>query len=303
MLYFLLNWYCVMFANKIDMYYTYMSLPLMTSDIHRKQDSSDHYIPFDKYTTVLSDPISKMSLNNPFLIAGFPDGGMIGSISVNQIIEELAMHQIASVESQHIMPAAIFIGKRFRHPFRIYANDSGTVCALVCEVPVTAWGTFSIINTIIDWSSKAGTREILVLGGILPTNFSPPFIDRRRPLLLQNEVRGSAENEDETVAELVVPDEAIIVGLAGSLLSMCSARNLKCTALMVPTELSSPDPEGAAIVLEALTKIPFGLKINTSRLRKEAETIRKHLNEFMKMSQHQIGEQERATSDTERIYK
>jgi predicted ATP-grasp superfamily ATP-dependent carboligase len=70
-----------------------------------------------------------------------------------------------------------------------------------------------------------------------------------------------------------------------------------------PYNLESPNPEGAAIVLEALTKIPFGLKTSTSRLRKEAETIKKHLNEFMKMSEHQIGEQERASSDVERMYK
>lgn len=286
----------------IDMHRTPILLSVMTPASYREQESDLDTVS-DRYTRVLPDPTSKISLNNPILIGGFPDVGMIGSISINQIIENLAMHQIASVESQHIMPAAIFIGKRFRHPFRIYANDSGTVCALVCEVPVTSKGTFSVINTIIDWSSNAGVREILVLGSILPTNFSPPFIDGRKPLLLQNEARGETKYAVESIESVVVPDEAIIVDLAGSLLSMCAARNVKCTALMVPTVLSSPDPEGAAILLEAVTRVPFGLTINTSRLRREAETIKKHLNEFMKMSDHQIGEQERASSDAERIYK
>lgn len=275
----------------------------MTPATDRKHVIDSSSTVSNGYTMVLPDPTSKISLNNPILIAGFSDGGMIGSISINHIIENLAMHQIASVESPHIMPAAIFIGKRFRHPFRIYANDSDTLCALVCEVPVIVKGIFSLINTIIDWSTNAGTREILVLGGILPTNFSPPFIDGRKPLLLQNEVRGNTKYVDETIAELQMPEEAIIVGLAGSLLSMCAARKVKCTALMVPTVLSSPDPEGAAIVLEALIKIPLGVRIDTSRLRKEAETIRKHINEFMKMSQHQVREQERASSDAERMYK
>lgn len=276
----------------------------MTPATDRKHGSDSPSTLSDGYTIVLPSSTSKISLNNPILIAGFPDGGMIGSISINHIIENLAMHQIASVESQHIMPAAIFIGKRFRHPFRIYANDSGTVCALICEVPVIAKGIFSLINTIIDWSINAGMREIIVLGGIPPTNFSPPFSDGRKPLLLQNQVAGNTKYLDETTAEMQVPDEAIIVGLAGSLLSICAARDVKCTALMIPTVLSSPDPEGAAIILEALAKVPFGISIDTSRLRKEAETVKKHLNEFMKMSQQQIMEHERAiSSDTERIYK
>lgn len=275
-----------------------------TNRKHGIDSSSSTTTVSDRYTMVLPCSTSKISLNNPILIAGFPDGAMIGSISINHIIENLAMHQIASVESRHIMPAAIFIGKRFRHPFRIYANDSGTVCALICEVPVLARGISSVTNAIIDWSINAGTREILVLGGILPTNFSPPFNDGRKPLLLQNQVAGNTKYVDETTAEMQVPDEAIIVGLAGSLLSICAARNVKCTALMVPTVLNSPDPEGAAIILEALAKIPFGISIDTSRLRKDAETVKKHLNEFMKMSQQQIMEHERATSsDIEQIYK
>ena len=277
----------------------------MTLATKRKHRSDSHYIVSDGYTGVLrSSQSRKISLNNPILIAGFPDGGMVGSISINRIIENLAMHQIASIESQYIMPAAIFIGKKFRHPIRIYANEGGTICTLICEVPVIARGINSIVKTIIDWSANAGTREILVLDGISPTNFSPSFSDQRKPLLLQNQVAEDVKYIDDATAEMQVPDEAEIVGLAGSLLSVSAARNIKCTALMIPTVLSSPDPEGAAIILEALAKTPFEISIDTSRLRKEAETVKKHLNEFMKLSQHQIMEHERATSpDTELIYK
>lgn len=274
----------------------------MNPDTNRKQ-SNDLPVVSDGYTRVLPVKSHKIPLDTPVLIAGFPDSGMIGSVSINHIIEQLGMHQIASVESQHVMPAAIFIGKRFRHPFRIYANASGTVCALICEVPVMARGTSSIINTIIDWSANAGVREIIVLGGILPTNFSPPYLLQRKPLLLQNDV---AENKyaNQDSAEMVVPDDAIIVGLSGSLLSLCAARGLKCTSLMIPTMSEAPDPEGAAIVLEALAKIPLNLKIDTSPLRQKVEVIKKHLEEFLKMHQQQMQEYERASSrETERIYK
>jgi uncharacterized protein len=265
-----------------------------------KKHSNNLPVVSDGYTRILPVPTRSIPLNSPVLIAGFPDNGMIGSVSINHIIEQLGMHQIASIESQHVMPAAIFIGKRFRHPFRIYANDSGTVCALICEVPVIARGTYSIINTIIDWGVNAGVTEIVVLGGILPTNFSPPYLLERKPLILQNETTQDIKNS----AEMVVPDDAVIVGLAGSLLSVCAARDLKCTALMIPTMSEAPDPEGAAIVLEALTKIPLNLKIDTSSIRQKVEEIKKHLEEFLKMHRQQMQEYERAASrETERIYK
>ncbi|HXV46308.1 MAG TPA: PAC2 family protein [Nitrososphaera sp.] len=274
----------------------------MTPAMSRKH-SNELPVVSDGYTRVMPVSARKISLDRPILIAGFPDSGMVGSVCINHIIEQLKMHQIASVESQHVMPAAIFIGKRFRHPFRIYANDSGTVCTLICEVPVMARGTSSIINTIIDWSTNAGIREIVVLGGIMPTNFSPPYVVERKPLILQNEMAESKHAGRESTG-MLVPDDAVIVGLSGSLLSMCAARGLKCTALMIPTLSEAPDPEGAAIVLEALVKITPNLKIDTTLLRQKAETIKKHLEEFLKLHQQQMQEYERASSrETERIYK
>ena len=245
-------------------------------------------------------------MNKPVLIAGFPDSGMIGSVTINHIIEQLEMHQVASVESQYVMPAAIFIGRRFRHPFRIYSDDSGKLCAMICEVPVIARGTASIINTVVKWASSHGAKEIVVLGGILPTNFSPPYLLERRAMVLTNALPEgrSGQKTDNIPNGLVVPDDAVIVGLAGSLLSVCASKNLKCTALMIPTMADSPDPEGAAIVLEALPKILPTVKVDTAVLRQKVEEIKKHLEEFLKMHQQQMQEYERASSrETEGMYK
>lgn len=263
----------------------------------------------DGFTRVLPVPTRKIRLKSPVLLAGFPDSGMVGSVTLNHIIEQLNMHQIASVESQYVMPAAIFIGKRFRHPFRIYANSNGTVCALVCEVPVIARGTHSIINTVVEWSvNAAGVKEIIVLGGIPPTNFSPPYLTERKAMLLHNEFE--VDQTSGRIAKgreadgMVVPDDAVIVGLAGSLLSVCAARGLSCGGLLIPTISEAPDPEGAAIVLEALPRILPDFKVDTSLLRQKAEMIKKHLEEFLKMHQQQMQEYERGSSrEMERIYK
>jgi predicted ATP-grasp superfamily ATP-dependent carboligase len=103
---------------------------------------------------------------------------------------------------------------------------------------------------------------------------------------------------------MAVPDYAVIVGLAGYLLSACAARGLRCTPLMIPTISESPDPEGAAIVVEALSKILPGLKIDTSSLRQKVEIIKKHLEEFFKIREQQMKDYERAASrETERMYK
>lgn len=271
------------------------------------KNSNDLAVVSDGYTRVLPVSGRKIVLESPVLIAGFPDSGLVGSVSVNHIIEQLSLHQIAYIESQFIMPAAIFIGRRFRHAFRIYANDSGTICALICEVPVHVKGTYSITNTIVDWCKNAAVSEIVVLGGILPTNFTPPYLLERKAMILRNELAESSFGERSTIADtagIAVPEDAIIVGLAGSLLSVSATRGLNCTALLVPTIGESADPEGAAIVLEALHKILPGLKIDTSSIRQKVESIKRQMGEFLKMHRHNREEYERSGSrEIDRIYK
>jgi uncharacterized protein len=272
---------------------------------HERVDSSSLPDVSDGHTKIFTIKKTRISLNQPVLIAGFLDSGMIGSVTLNHIIEQLQMHQIASIESEYIMPAAIFVGKKFRHAIRIYSDDSGKLCALICEVPVIAKGTYSIVNAIIDWCGNAAVGEIVVLGGILPTNFSPPYLVERKTMLLQSELE---ENHYRMLAtddhKIASPEDAIIVGLAGSLLSACATHSLRCRALMIPTLSEAPDPEGAAFVLESLHKIIPGLQIDTSSLRQKVEMIKKHLQEFLKMHQQHAHEYDRSSSrETEGMYK
>jgi len=286
----------------------------------------------DTHTKIVPNADAKIKLDKPVLITGFPDVGMVGSISINHIIEQLAMHQIAFVESKYVMPAALFIGKKFRHPFRIYANDKGNVCVMICEVPIMLSGVQAITNTIINWANNSQSAQVIVVGGIAPSNFTPPFLLDRKALLLQNTLGDSRQSEEVvssgidslklekqteqndinniSAKKMMVPDSALLSGLAGSLLSSCSTRQISCTAVMVPTLGDAPDPEGAVIVLEALNEIiPKENAIDTSGIRKDVEEIKKRLTEYMKMHQRHLAEYELATTggrpaaSMENIYK
>lgn len=294
----------------------------------QSQSNQSSTTTIDAHTRILPVKRDQIKLDKPILIVGFPDNGMVGSICINYIIEQLAMHQIAFVESEYVMPAALFIGKKFRHPFRIYANDKGNVCAMICEVPVILRGAPSITNEVINWASNSQSKQVMVIGGIAPSNFSPSFLVDRKALLLQNsllqengqmphsnEVSSDSEDDDNNnnnnlaqnrISKMVIPDSAIVPGLTGSLLSSCATRNIACTAIMVPILGDVPDPEGAAVVLEGLNEIVPTIAIDTSELRREAEEIKKRLDEFMKMQQRHMSQYGQAATDrpaVEGIYK
>jgi uncharacterized protein len=257
----------------------------------------------DEGESSLVTPIgsAKIRLSKPAMLAGFPDNGMVGSICINHIIEQMEMHQIAFVDSEYVMASALFVGKKLRHPFRIYANRKGTVCAILCEVPILARGVRPIVRALIDWLSAAEASDVTVLGGIAPSNISPSKLAPRSAFLLQN-VDGDAV---EMGGLARIPATAFVVGIGGALLSSCVASEIECRGMFIPSLGEVPDPGGAAILLEALAPIMPAAKVDTGQLKAEAENIKKHLEELLKMQQKMIQEYEKggARPETERIYK
>ena len=271
-------------------------------------------IAADRYTRIVDIPSAKISLDKPTMIVGISDSGMVGSICINHIIGQLKMHQIASIESQHLVPAAIFVNRKFRHPFRIYADAGGKICAIICELPILLQGVLSIANLMADWAVNRRVDNIIIVGSILPGDFNPSSL-QRKAILLQNISEGTnssfsdrpvVEDENPSTAQgaVLTPESAFIPGLAGSLLSACALRGISCTAILAPS-FNSPDPEGAAIVLEALPTIAPEVVIDTSELRGEAEAIKKRLEEYMKMHLQHAENYEKAMGrrDAEGIYK
>ena len=108
----------------------------------------------------------KKRLDSPILIAGFPGPGLVGSISTSYIINRLHMEQIACVESEFIVPGVIYAEGKLRHPFRLYSNDKGSVCVLVCEAPIMIEGMHSVLDTVTKWALNNKVKQVMVLDGI-----------------------------------------------------------------------------------------------------------------------------------------
>ncbi|MGI0044783.1 MAG: proteasome assembly chaperone family protein, partial [Nitrososphaeraceae archaeon] len=141
----------------------------------------------DWRTTEINSTISgkerPIKLNSPLLIAGFPGPGLVGSISTSFIIETLELRQIACVESEFIVPGVIYVGGKLRHPFRLYANNEGTICVIVCETPILVQGIHRVLDAVMKWALESSVTSVLVLEGI-PMHGIPD--SKRHPFILSN---------------------------------------------------------------------------------------------------------------------
>jgi len=252
----------------------------------------------------------KKKLHSPILIAGFPEAGLVGSISTSYIIDKLHMNQIACVESEFIVPGVIYAQGKLRHPFRLYSNEKGDVCVLVCEAPIMIQGMYSVLDTVMKWAIHNKVKEVMVLDGIavegLPDSKRTPIIlasDGREAdaanLIHDRSIDLTNKEEVERVANngSVYPTTAFVGGMAGGILSSCLSNSIASKAILIYAARGMPDPEGAAILIESLSKITEneGLKIDTHELREQGASLRSKMEKIIQSyagQQLQEGQQE-----------
>lgn len=231
----------------------------------------------------------KIRLNDAILIAGFPGPGIVGAMGVSYIIEQQKMHQIAYVDSDFITPGVIYIGGKLRHPFRIYANDEGTACVLVCDAPVILSGIHSLLNDVVRWAKDNNIREIIVLEGVATQGIPE---EGRKPVVLSSDGRSDDHTYLSNIKARKEMVPAFVAGISGGLLAACLSNGIPCTGLLVPSTRGIPDPEGAAILIEKANELadnPF--RIDVRELRNEAVELKRQMQELVNSFQQQEQEQ------------
>jgi uncharacterized protein len=252
---------------------------------------------------------NKIRLNNPILIAGFPGPGLVGSISTSHIIEQLHMHQIACVESEFIVPGVIYIAGKIRHPFRLYSNQEGNVCVLVCEAPIMIQGIHSVLDTVVKWAKENEVREVMVLEGI-PVEGIPD--SSRKPMILSSAIRednndsfykdDTGEKKDFSSPPPHPPSNTtFIAGISGGLLSSCLSNGIACKALLIPASSGIPDPEGAAILIESISNITDNdslKRIDAKQLREKGANLKRQMTETIRAVREQQSREHQEQSPT-----
>ena len=205
--------------------------------------------------------IKKTVLKTPIIFAGFVGAGLVGPLSVGYMIEKLKMKEIAYLRSRHLPPSTVFMQGRLRHPFRLYSNNDGTICAVICEITLP-FGLHDIVTTILDWAEKKGSHEIVILDGVASKTH-----DGKAFCAAEEDLCRVMESNDINM----IP-QGFITGVAGGLLNECLMRPIQGITLLVKANDKGADPLAAATLLDAVNRA-YGLNINTSDLRKKKKRI------------------------------
>ena len=218
----------------------------------------------------------KNNLNNPTIFVGFVGAGLVGTIAIDHMINELNMKEVGFMRSKHLPPSTVFMQGRLRHPFRIYSNDNGSVCAIICEIIISKDGIYNIAMAILEWAEKKGSNEIIVLDGVADSKhdgeaFFAAEVDMCR-IMEEKDIK-------------MIP-QGFITGISGGILNECLIRKIRGVTLLVKADESTPDPVAAATIIEAVNRL-YETEIDTTNLKKQKQQLGVELRELSdKYSEH-----------------
>jgi uncharacterized protein len=222
--------------------------------------------------------IKKVELNTPIIFAGFVGAGLVGSLSISHIIQELKMEEIGLMRSKYLPPSTVFMKGRLRHPFRFYANKDGTICAIICEITLRMEGVYSLVSAILDWAEKKGSKEIVILDGIP----SEEHDDKAYCAAKEDLIRMMADKDISMIPQ------GFITGIPGGILNECIIRKIQGITLLAKANKTLPDPAAASTLIEAVNRF-YDMTIDTTSLEKEKERIH---SEFSELSQKYVKHRE-----------
>lgn len=199
---------------------------------------------------------------NPILIEGFPGIGLVGNIASQQIIEELNMEYIGSIESRYFPPIAVLYEGLVNMPVRIYENEEHNTVMVVSDIPINPSVSYDVSKALVGWAKSIGVKEIVSIAGI--ATMSDEY-----------KVFGAATTEEmlEKIKEHVeIFQMGTISGISGSVMAECFMQNIPAISLLGATKTQNPDPRAAAVVVDVLNSL-YDFSIDTDDLIEQAEKI------------------------------
>ncbi|MDD4254335.1 MAG: proteasome assembly chaperone family protein [Methanofollis sp.] len=205
---------------------------------------------------ITSKPLSG---ENPLVLMGFPGSGLVGSIALQYLVEQMEFEQIGNITSKYFPPVAMMAKGVINVPVRIY--EKAETAAIVADIPIHPMICYEVANGIIDWLARYPVKEVITIAGIV-TN---------EP---EKRVFGVATREEmlERIRdETVILPMGSISGIAGSILTECKIRNLPGYGFLGET-VNTPDPRSAAAALKVLNTL-YGLDVDVEPLLEQAAEI------------------------------
>jgi uncharacterized protein len=210
----------------------------------------------EKDLKIFSKPLPEP---NTAMLMGFPGSGLVGSIALQYMVDQLEFELIGTMTSKFFPPLAMMNKGVINDPVRIYAKND--IAAIVADIPIHPMICYEVSNGIMDWLSPFKPKEVVTIAGIITNE------PEKRVFGVATTSEALQRIQDHTV---ILPIGSIS-GIASSILIECKIRGIPAYGLLGET-VNAPDPRSSAVTIDVLNKM-YNLNLDTQPLLEQAVEI------------------------------
>jgi uncharacterized protein len=239
---------------------------------------------------------TELPAESPTLIEGLPGLGLVASIAVDRITDQLGLEQHGTIVSEDFPSVAAFSEGRVRDTVRVYAGADPDVMTLQSDVPVPPGAVDSLSECVLNDLAAEFERAVFLAGA--PADSEDEVGD----------VVGVATTDDLEAAltgvEIPLADgPGAIGGVTGALLSDCYRGDVPAAALVVRSNPYLPDPAAARAVIEDALEPLVDFDVDTRDLLEQAEEIQRQKQRIAEqLQQYYNGEPQQQQSVSPSMY-
>ncbi|KAF5082788.1 proteasome assembly chaperone family protein [Methanoculleus horonobensis] len=205
------------------------------------------------------------------VLIGFPGSGLVGSIALQYLVEQMEFEQIGAITSKYFPPVALMSKGVINAPVRLYEKEH--LVAVVSDVPVHPAICYEVANGIMDWFVQFDIKEVVTIAGIITNE------PEKRVFGVATSSGVLQRVEEKTI---ILPMGSIS-GVAASLLTECKTRGIPGIGLLGET-VNTPDPRSSAATIEVLNQI-YGLNLDIQPLLEQAVEIEAAMSQIAEQVQ------------------
>ena len=209
----------------------------------------------------------------PTLIVGMPENGVVGSIAVNHITEQLELENKGHIVSETFPPIATFGNGRVRDLVRVYAGTDPNVVIPHCDLALPPDANADLAACVVH-DLAADFDRAIVLAAV------PAQTEEQVGEVTGVVTSEEASNELQAVGVPLDPSVGYIGGASGAVLNECYHANIPTIALIVKAHPYLPDPEAAQAIIEDALEPLVDFDIDTQGLEEQADDIRRQMEQI-----------------------
>ena len=225
--------------------------------------------------------LDERSVENFYLIEGFPGIGLVANIAADFLVEDLEMKIYAKIYSDSTPAGMTFDSKDYslRPEICIYSSFDHELLVMKTDIPVSGESR-EFIEAVTDWIIRERLRPIHLLG--LPARN------------ISEQVFGLSTGDAESVLDEAGIDKPPAVGAvggpSGALLEEADMNDVDSIALVAASDPYFPDPGASRILIEDGVSRVTGIDFSAGKLSEAAEEIKNRQEELAELLEKAVDE-------------